>query len=87
MSSNLNESPDTAPAIHGRLDALEQRVAVLEKQTAHPPLETCRLCGKRTAVRTYVHPGEGGHVVEWWDCTSCNERDLRVHFNWPEAPT
>lgn len=85
MKSSLNETPDTTPMAGSRLDALERRVALLEKQAGLPSLATCRLCGKRTAVRTHVHPGEGGHVVEWWDCTSCKERDLRVHLNWPEA--
>ena len=87
MSSHLKEAPDSATTVPGRLDALEQRVALLEKQLALPPLEKCRLCGKRTAVRTHMHPGVDGHVVEWWDCTSCNERDLRVHLDWPKTPT
>lgn len=86
METTLNETPDTTPTVRSRLDALEYRVALLEKQAGLRLLDTCRLCGKRTAVRTHVHPGEGGHIVEWWDCTSCKERDLRVHLNWPEPP-
>ena len=86
MKSTLIETSDTTPTVRSRLDALEHRVALLEKQAGLPSLDTCRLCGKRAAVRTHVHPGEGGHVVEWWDCTSCKERDLRMHLNWPEAP-
>jgi hypothetical protein len=86
MKSSLNAVPDTTPTAGSRLDALERRVALLEKQAGLRLLDTCRLCGKRATVRTHVHPGEGGHVVEWWDCTSCKERDIRVHLNWPDAP-
>ena len=86
MKATVKETPDTTPTVPSRLEALERRVALLEKQAGLPSLDTCRLCGKRAAVRTHVHPGEVGHVVEWWDCTSCKERDLRVHLNWPDAP-
>ena len=32
MKLTLNETPDTTPTVRSRLDALEHRVALLEKQ-------------------------------------------------------
>lgn len=61
-----------------QIEALESRVDALERGAGHPPVQNCRLCGQRAAHRTRVHPGGPGHVVEWWDCSACKERDLRV---------
>jgi hypothetical protein len=61
-----------------QLEALEDRVVALELNSQVPPVQRCRLCGELAAHRTHVHPGEPGHLVEWWDCSACKERDLRV---------
>ena len=57
MKSTLNETPDTKPTVGSRLDALVHRVGLLEKQAGLRSLDMSRLCRKRAAVRTHVHPG------------------------------
>ena len=64
--------------LRAQIEALEGRVDALERGAGHPPVQNCRLCGERAAHRTHVHPGGPGHLVEWWDCSACKERDLRV---------
>ena len=64
--------------MEAQLKVLEGRVGALERSTGVPPVQSCRLCGEPAAHRTHVHPGEAGHVVEWWDCAICHERDLRI---------
>jgi hypothetical protein len=77
----LSKSGRTAPDVRklrDQVEALEGRVAALERCVGAPPLEKCRLCGALAARRTHIHPGEPGHQVEWWDCSACKERDLRL---------
>lgn len=64
--------------LQAQIKVLEGRVAALEHSVGVPPVQSCRLCGERAAHRTHVHSGDAGHVVEWWDCAICHERDLRI---------